>query len=188
MDEVIPAAPADSDPHGLAFAAVYPDQAQFVWAVLQRMGVRPADLEDVLQEVFMVVHRRLHTYDGTSLVTTWLYGISLRVVANYRRRAWRRLERPAPDEPDTRSSDPTPEEALVTRQGQDRLQAILDELDPDKRAVFVMFEIERIPCDAIAALVGAPVGTVYSRLHSARAQFEKLVARDKARATQGGQR
>ena len=190
MDEVILTAAADGDARSLAFSAVYPGQAAFVWATLQHMGVRPADLEDVFQEVFVVVHRRLSTYDGSCLVTTWLYGIALRLVANYRRRAWRRLEKleEAPHDAQVRSHEASPEEALADRQAREQLGAILDEMNPEKRAVFVMFEIEQMPCDAIAAVVGAPVGTVHSRLHSARAQFEKLVARATARAAQGARR
>jgi RNA polymerase sigma factor (sigma-70 family) len=77
----------------------------------------------------------------------------------------------------------TPEHAASDRQARARLESMLDELDPDKRAVFVMFEIDRMSCDEIAALVGVPVGTVYSRLHGARKAFEKSLARWRARTS-----
>src|SRR5687767_8088682 len=66
--------------------SIYEEHARFVWMTLQRLGVQPAELDDVAHDVFVVVHRRLHTFDGTSRMTTWLFGICLRLAANYRRR------------------------------------------------------------------------------------------------------
>src|SRR5688572_278804 len=65
---------------------IYEEHAHFVWLSLQRLGVQPADVGDLAHDVFVVVHRRLHTFNRTSRVTTWLFGICVRVVANYRRR------------------------------------------------------------------------------------------------------
>lgn len=174
----------------LELTGVYAAHADYVWCALQRLGVRPADLDDVLQEVFVIVHQRLHTFDHSSKLTTWLYGICLRAASDYRRRAWRRREQvgDAPLEERPGSTDSTPEDDAVDRQGRAKLERVLDELDVDKRAVFVMFEVEELSCDEIAALIGVPVGTVYSRLHAARKQFEKALARDKARDAHGGRR
>jgi RNA polymerase sigma-70 factor (ECF subfamily) len=162
---------------------VYAEHADFVFASLQRFGIRDNDLEDLLQEVFVVVHRKLHTFDGSSRMTTWLYAISLRVAAAHRRRAHVRREQsvdPVP-EPSGSHTSGDPEAALQRGQARRQLEAILDELDLDKRAVFVMFEIDELSCDEIAVVVGAPVGTVYSRLHAARAAFREAVARHRAR-------
>lgn len=171
-------------------SAVYAAHADFVWASLQRLGVRPHDLDDVLQEVFVIVHQRLHTFDHSSKLTTWLFGVSLRAASDYRRRAWRRREQvgdEAVEEPATAESS-TPEDAAVGQQSRARLDKILDELDLEKRAVFVMFEVEELSCDEIAAIVGVPVGTVHSRLHAARKQFEKAVGRQLARDEHGANR
>lgn len=169
---------------------VYQAHASFVWASLQRMGVRGPDLDDVMQEVFVVVHQRIHTFDHSSKLTTWLFGVCLRVASDYRRRAWRRREQvgdtPLEDRPGHDAA--TPEDAALGREARAKLDAILDELDVEKRAVFVMFEVEELPCDEIAALLGVPVGTVYSRLHAARKQFEKALARHKSRGEHGGRR
>jgi RNA polymerase sigma-70 factor (ECF subfamily) len=169
---------------------VYSAHADFVWASLQRLGVRPHDLDDVLQEVFVIVHQRLHTFDHSSKLTTWLFGVCLRAAADYRRRAWRRREQVGdePVEEPPRADHATPEDAAVGQQSRARLDKILDELDLEKRAVFVMFEVEELSCDEIAAIVGVPVGTVHSRLHAARKQFEKAVGRQMARDGHGGQR
>ena len=72
-----------------------------------------------------------------------------------------------------------------SRAARARLARVLDAMDADKRALLVMFEIEELPCDEIAAIVGAPVGTVWSRLHAARRQFEARLARLHARESRG---
>ena len=66
--------------------SIYEEHARFVWLTLQRMGVQPPDLDDVAHDVFVVVHRRLASFDNTSRMTTWLFGICLRLSSNYRRR------------------------------------------------------------------------------------------------------
>jgi len=169
---------------------VYSAHGDFVWASLQRLGVRPHDLDDVLQEVFVVVHQRLHTFDHSSKLTTWLFGICLRAASDYRRRAWRRREQVGdlPVEEPPQIEAVTPEDAAVRRQSRERLDKVLDELDLEKRVVFVMFEVEELSCDEIAALVGVPVGTVHSRLHAARKQFEKAIGRQIARDAHGAKR
>lgn len=167
---------------GLDVLAVHQAQADFVWRSLQRLGVRPPDLEDVFQEVFVVVHKRLGTFDGSSALTTWLFGICLRVAAAHRRRAWFRREVPTADVAATHEAPLTdrPDEALETRRAQAALRRVLDAMDLDKRAVFVMFELDELSSEEIATILGVPVGTVWSRLHAARKQFEKILKRQRA--------
>jgi RNA polymerase sigma-70 factor (ECF subfamily) len=164
----------------LAAADVHAAHADFVWRSLARLGVRDEDLPDMLQEVFLVVHRRLHTYDGTSKLTSWLFGICLRIAAAYRRRAHRRRELPfgALPEP-TAAGTSSPERALQARE---ELDALLDALPLERRAIFVMFEIDGMSCQQIADALEVPVGTVHSRLHAARRAFEKALVRRRARA------
>ena len=184
LDEVS----AASRPEKLDAGIVHEQHADFVWCTLQRLNVPQADLEDVMQEVFLVVHRRLHTFDGSSKLTTWLFGICIRVVAGFRRRAYRVRER-STDRPlrEQASLQANPEAALAESQARQRLSTVLESLPLDKRAVFVMFEIEGIDCATIAGVVGVPVGTVHSRLYAARQDFEKAVRRLLAReANRGG--
>lgn len=169
-------------------AEVYALHAPFVWASLQRLGVRRSDLDDVLQQVFVVVHQRAATFDGTSKLTTWLFGICMRVAAAYRRRGFRRYEESVVEPPEAVSPDATPEEALALAQARARLELLLDELDLERRAVFVMFELEEMPCEEIAQIVGVPVGTVYSRLHAARHDFQRALGRMHAREAHGQRR
>jgi RNA polymerase sigma-70 factor (ECF subfamily) len=159
--------------------SVYEEHARFVWLTLQRMGVWPADLDDVAHDVFVVVHRRLDSFDNTSRMTTWLFGICLRVASNHRRR-----RRRTPSEAALRArmrdeaAVPASADQMVARR-QDRATAerVLAELSVEKRAVFTMFEIEGLSCQEISELMGIRIGTVYSRLHAARNQIEAIVSR-----------
>ncbi|WP_437537518.1 sigma-70 family RNA polymerase sigma factor [Sorangium sp. So ce726] len=167
------------------FAAVHAEHAGFVWATLQRFGVHPPDLEDAFQDVFVVVQRRLPAFDWACPVTTWLFAICRRVAASHRRRAQR-----SPVGEDVHGvADPAsgPEEIASGKQARERLERILQAMDLDRRAVFVMFEIEEMPCGEIAELIGIPLGTVYSRLHAARKEFAALLKRTEAeRSRRGG--
>jgi RNA polymerase sigma-70 factor (ECF subfamily) len=131
-----------------------------------------------------VVHRRLDSFDGSSAMTTWLFGICLRVVLGWRRHRRRHPEIPteSPDA-DQHADGRSPEEHAMAAQAKAMVARALDELDPEKRAVFVMFELEELSCVEIAAMIGVPVGTVYSRLHAARAAFARAAGalRDEAR-------
>ncbi|MFO0603541.1 MAG: sigma-70 family RNA polymerase sigma factor [Polyangiales bacterium] len=187
MPSVTAAEGAPDRDEALDLVSIHERHAQFIWVTLARMGVRDVDLEDVSQEVFVVVHQRLHTFDGSSRITTWLYGVCVRVASGWRRRAWRRREAPVAIVPDPRGEGPDgPEEAAMAAQARARLQALLDGLDVEKRAAFVMFELEEMTCDEIAALTGVPVGTVYSRLHAARKAVEQATQRLWARGRLGG--
>jgi RNA polymerase sigma-70 factor (ECF subfamily) len=159
---------------------IYEAHGSFVWASLHRMGVRSADVPDLSQEVFLIVHRRLSSWDGETRITTWLFGICLKVAAAYRRRAWFRRERHV--ETDAPTGQATPEEQAVLSDAQGRLALVLDGLASDQRALFVMFEFEDKSCAEIAELFGVPVGTVHSRLHAARKDFQKSLSRVEARA------
>lgn len=182
-----PPTAAATHPHSVA--DVYREHGDFVWATLQRMGVRDADLQDQLQEVFVVVHRRLGDFEGRSTLTTWLFGICLRVVAGYRRKLARRKEQGVEALPEMvdEVEDHDPEQNAARQQARARLAEVLDDMDVEKRAVLVMFEVESLSCDEIAKMLSVPVGTIYSRLHAARAQFEKLRKLHERRA-EGGSR
>ena len=165
---------ADSEPK-LEPALVYEQYADFVWRSLQRCGLSSVDLEDAFQDVFVVVHRKLSSFNGHSKVTTWLFGICLRVAKRQRRFALFRQftgEQPV-DVPDGR----TPERHLERHQARQEVERILGRMPPEQRVVFTMFELEHLDCSEIAETIGVPIGTVYSRLHAARARFRSRHAR-----------
>jgi RNA polymerase sigma-70 factor (ECF subfamily) len=149
------------------FAAVYEAYAKFVWRVLYRLGVPRSDVEDVCQEVFVVVHRRLGSFEGRSSLRTWLYGIAVRCASEYRRRAYVRRE--TPTESLTDASAPAPQlSSIEVQEARALLERILNLLDEEKRAVFVLYELEEVPMAEVVAIVGCPLQTGYSRLHAAR--------------------
>lgn len=169
---------ADS-PSRLELAEVHAEHADFVYRSLQRLGVRPMDLEDALQDVFMVVHKKLGGFDPSFKLKSWLFGITVRVAVAHRRKAHLHRER-ADAELEGHAESPAqggPEAAAIERQGRERLSQILDKFAPEKRAVFVMFEIEGKTTVEIADELGLPLGTVYSRLSTARAEFQRAVER-----------
>ena len=142
----------------------------FLWRATLALGVPAADAEDLCQEVMVVVHRRLRDFDGQSL-RAWLYGICLRVTSDYRRSARVRRERTTDTVPE-RVLEPTQPDEVDARRAEDRLRRALDELDDDKRAAFVLFEVEQLTLREVSEAVGAPLQTVYSRLQAARAHVK----------------
>jgi RNA polymerase sigma-70 factor, ECF subfamily len=169
----------------LDLIGVYNSQKDFVWLTLQRMGIPRSDLDDVFQDVFVIVHKRLHTYSQDAKLSAWLYGVCLRSVAAHRRRAFRRRERAdgtaaseaRPGTEHWHAQVEAPDERMRERERQAALNALLDTLDPDHRLVVVMFEVEDHSCQYIAELIGVPVGTVHSRLYTARRKLAQAAAR-----------
>ncbi|MEZ4295316.1 MAG: sigma-70 family RNA polymerase sigma factor [Polyangiaceae bacterium] len=158
------------------------EHAELVWASLQRLGVRDRDLEDLMQEVFVVVHHRLDSFDPTRSMPRWLFGICRRVAAAHRRRAYTRREEPREGAGEGEIEEaPDPEQTAEARQMREQMERVLGDLKPELRVVLVMFEVEDLPCEAIAEELGIPVGTVYSRLHNARKAFERALSRRRAR-------
>jgi RNA polymerase sigma-70 factor (ECF subfamily) len=137
--------------------------------------VRERDVEDAAQEVFLVAHRKYAQFDGTS-PRGWLFAISLRVAADHRKKAHVRREQPAEQSLD--EGTPADQlEALERGRARELLQSILDELDEPKRAVFVLYELEELPMPEVAAILGCPAQTAYSRLHAARKYVQEAVRR-----------
>jgi RNA polymerase sigma-70 factor, ECF subfamily len=169
-------------PEVLEVRNIYREHARFVWLSLQRLGIHPSDLDDVAQDVFIIVHRRLDTFDRRARVSTWLFGICMRVAANYRRRRrWTREVLAGGSEDDRPATLDAADDILVRREQREIAERALNRLEVAKRATFVMFELESLSCLEIAEVMNVPVGTVYSRLHSARRQLEKHLSRDLAR-------
>jgi RNA polymerase sigma-70 factor (ECF subfamily) len=157
---------------------IFREHGPFVWRAIRRLGVAPSDVDDAVQEVFVVVHRKLGEYEGRSQMRTWLYGIAVRVAAAQRRRSHARHE-VVTEEPimpsDVSSSDP--EGAAAEREALVLLDRALDELDDDKRAVFVLYEVEGLEMPEVAEALACPVQTAYSRLHAARKEVERSMRR-----------
>ncbi len=168
----------DARAHAIAIAELYEAHFERVWRWLHGMGVRPADLEDATQEVFVVVHRRYADFDHAAQVTTWLFGIALRVASGFRRRAHVRREEVTDDvEAHQREAGGGPDARLEAREAVEIAQRILDGLDENKRAVFVLYELEGVTLKDIAATLGVPLQTAFSRLAAARQHFQREAER-----------
>ena len=167
-------------------AQVFEENGPYAWRVLRRLGVAEADVDDVCQEVFVTVHRRLAEFEGRSSLRTWVYGICIRTAADYRKRVRARPE-VASEAPGDIAVPPDQEQEACLRQARDTLDALLDRLEDEKRAVFVLYEIEELPMADVALALRCPLQTAYSRLHSARREIESALVRLRAaeRAREG---
>jgi RNA polymerase sigma-70 factor, ECF subfamily len=169
-DGVVPA--GESPPSELAAAAeqLARDQLDFVFRSLRRLGLEPAELDDAVQDVFVVALRRNGEFEGRSSHRTWLFGIAQNVAREYRRRRLRaRAHEPIGEE--ARATAPGPFEQATSQEALRVIDEFLLGLDADKRGVFIMAELEQIPVAEIARALSANVNTVHSRLRAARQAF-----------------
>lgn len=161
-------------------ASVYEAHFRYVWRCLRSLGVRDAQLDDALQDVFLVVQRRLPEFDGGAELRTWLYAIALRIARKYRERARREpasLEAAREETPELPGATESNGELALARERLALARRALSALDDEKREVFVLARIEEMSAPEIAAVVGIPINTVYSRLRAARLAFEAEIAR-----------
>jgi RNA polymerase sigma-70 factor (ECF subfamily) len=167
------------------FRRIYDGWFEEVARWIRALGGLEADREDIVQEVFLVVRRKLPSFDGANLAG-WLYRITCRQVRDFRRRAWVRhiFTKRRSDEPDGLSDGGgNPAVALERKEDQRLLHAILSKMNEDRRGAFVLFEIEGLSGHEIARLQNIPLNTVWSRLHHARKEFFALAAKYRAKAT-----
>jgi RNA polymerase sigma-70 factor (ECF subfamily) len=172
--------------------AIYQTHFPFVWRNLRRLGVPQAQLEDAAQEVFLVVHRRLSSFDASwSSMQTWLFGIVLRVAQNERRARRRRSHREAPAfESSTLETMPSeslsPAELMAKREAAELVQQTLETLSENERAIFVLVDVEMMSVPEAAEALSLKLNTAYGRLRTARAEFERSLRRIQARRDHGG--
>jgi RNA polymerase sigma-70 factor (ECF subfamily) len=187
--QALPRLPALPEPREsddpLDFTALYHRWFDDVARWIRALGGLDADLDDLAQEVFLVVRRKLPGFDGRKL-PSWLYRITARTVSDYRRRAWfRHLVRGRRELPEgVAAAGLGPAELLERKEEWRTLARLLKRMSEKRRVAFVLFEIEGYSGEEIAAIVDVPVATVWTRLHHARADFRALVE-DHARDQEG---
>jgi RNA polymerase sigma-70 factor (ECF subfamily) len=168
----------------LPIEALYREHFLFIWRSLRRLGVRESSVDDAVQDVFLVAHRKLAEFEGRSSHRVWLFAIAIRVAAEYRRRDGR-LQL---DEDGTgvaiqsshvrgASAPFDPEKTLGLRRQVQQLDELLGTLSDPQREVFVMAEVEGFSVPEIAEALGEKLNTVYSRLRLGRSRFERALAR-----------
>lgn len=158
--------------HAQRVEGAYRDHASQVWRTLARLGVPAADLDDAMQDVFTVVHRKLDSFEGRSSLRTWIYGIALRVAR--KRRSRREPPASLDGEPIDRGTSPFDD--LVALEGMELFDAIVSQMDEGKRLVFVLREVEQLSAPEISKITGVKLFTVYSRLRAAKRIFNDALA------------
>ena len=164
----------------MGFLDVYNQYISFVWSSVSRLGVGSDFIDDVVQEVFIVIHARLHTLQQPESMKSWIYGIVRRTVSHHRRsrRAKNGLGENVAHIERARGTGPATPLELTERTAQvELLASLLDELDDAKREVFVAAELEEMTAPEIAEALEIPLNTAYSRLRAARQAFEERLAR-----------
>jgi RNA polymerase sigma-70 factor (ECF subfamily) len=173
---------ASSEPHeDLSTEELFRRFAPFVARFLFRLGVRSDGLDDVVQDVFLVVHRRGGYKSGPAKPTSYLATIATNAASAYRRRQNAQRVRSSDTEVEKLvSTNNGPVQVLEATERLRLLQAALDRLDPDFRSTLILADIEGESCASIAASMGVPTGTVYWRLHEARKRFQRALRAEEA--------
>ncbi len=176
----------------LDFAQVYQQHVRFVWRTLRRLGVRDEDCDDAVQDVFLIVHRKLPDFRPEAPVKHWLFRLASGIARDHRRASRRKDPRQHGLIPVTTDSEVAdvreqgPIEAAERTAAARLIRDLLQELDESKREVFILADLEQMTAPEIAELLEIPLNTVYSRLRRARSEFEEALMRHRARETTGG--
>lgn len=141
-----------------------------------------ADLEDVLQDVFIEVYKSIRRFEGKSAFTTWLYRLTVHVAMKSRRKQTRSRLDVVEDLPDRPDEGPTPDDVSLSAERQARVEALLEKLSPKKRAVLVMHDLQGVEAQRIAEILDTNILTVRTRLFYARRELEALARQDPALA------
>lgn len=166
-----------SDSSVPSFDVVYVQEFPFVWRSLRGLGVRDGDLDDAAQEVFLTVHRRLSTFRGESAIRTWLFGIVRNVAFKHRRRLARKPTSSEAPATEPLQPGPSPFERAQDNEAAAFVQRFLAQLNDKKREIFVLAVLEEMNMVDVAAALSIPVNTAYTRLRSARADFQKALVK-----------
>jgi RNA polymerase sigma-70 factor (ECF subfamily) len=166
---------ADSPPAGAeeCFQA-YQRELDYLLGSLRRLGVPHADIEDVVHEVFLVMHRRWEDYDRRRPLRPWLFGIAFRVASTQRRRGSRELLGSALEAED---AGQRPDEAAAAGETRSLLLKALARVPIERCAVLIMHDVDEVPMREIAEQLGLPLFTAYSRLRKARKELDAALTR-----------
>ena len=174
MNALAQPAPADAGSQtSRRVREIFDAHYEFVYRSVRRLGVPLTHVDDVVQETFIVVGRRLEDFEGRSSMRTWLFGIAMRVANTQRRGEDRRRRRAAV----VAESAPSETDPYARREAADLLHRLLGELDDDRRAAFILADFEGMTAVEIAEGLGVNLNTVYSRIRAARKQVGEALLR-----------
>lgn len=157
------------------FEDVYAAQFEFVWRAARGLGMAPGNVDDVVQEVFLIVHRKLHTLESPGALRSWLFGITRRVCKDHRRSQTRRGPHVELDQ--QREVDPggDPQAHMVGRQALQVVERYVDGLDEENRALFFLTLLEGLPIADAARALNLNANTTYSRVRTLRQELQGLL-------------
>ena len=164
--------------------AIYKEYFDFVWSSARHLGASGDAIDDVVQDVFIVIHAKLATLQRPEALRSWIYGIVRRTVSDYRRSRRTRDAagvRLGAELKSSRPSQPSPLDMAERSAELELLESVLSELDETKREVFVMVEVLEMTVPEVVQALEMPLNTAYSRLRLARQSFEEALARHEAR-------
>lgn len=173
-------ATAEPDAVRLTFRQVYDSYFAFVWRAVANRGVSAAAMDDVVQEVFLVVHRKLPEFEGRSTVRTWLSAIVRRVVSDHVKKRANQATAQEPLDDHALRSDEDPAADLDRRSAAELVDRLLDKMSDAQREVFVLYELEQLTTREIAELTDTNENTVQTRLKAARKTFQRALERHRA--------
>jgi RNA polymerase sigma-70 factor (ECF subfamily) len=180
----------DPDP-GLSYLPVptlqtiYKQYFDFVWSSARHLGVAGDAIDDVVQDVFIVIHSRLATLQRPEALRSWIYGIVRRTVSDHRRAKRTRDAagvRLGAELKSSQPSQPSPLDMAERNAELELLESVLAELDEPKREIFVMVEVLEMTVPEVVQALEIPLNTAYSRLRMARQSFEEVLVRHEARS------
>jgi RNA polymerase sigma-70 factor, ECF subfamily len=166
-----------------AFRELYRVHRRQVTRLVQRILGPDPEIEDVIQEAFVQIHRSIASFQGSSLLSTWIHRVAVNVALQHIRRRRRRRAGPelqVSEPPEPIAADAPPDDEAVRNDRMRKLYAALDAISPKKRAVFVLHEVEGLPAEQIAKLMRTPIITVRTRLFYARKALYAKLAQDPA--------
>lgn len=159
-----------------AFRELFRQHRNDVARLVHRMLGPSSDVEDVIQEVFLQVHRSVRDFRGQARFSTWLYRVTVNVVLMHRRAARSRpVFSDVPEGFSITDARPLPDDQVARRSRMRAFERLLDRLSDKKRTVFILHELEGMAPADIANIVGAPVLTVRTRLFYARRELAEML-------------
>lgn len=179
-----PASSSETAPQGPVevpdFTTVYDRYFAFVWRLAANSRVPPSHLDDVVQETFLVIHRKLQTFEGRASLRTWIASITRMTAAEFLRRRRHQLLGTEVDPDASASASLTPAELLEAAGAADLLDRFLDDLPDEQREIFILAEVEQMTAVEIAAVLDTNPNTVRTRLRAARKSVQASLARHRA--------
>jgi RNA polymerase sigma-70 factor, ECF subfamily len=151
----------------------YQRELDYILRTLQRLGVDRHDVEDLAHEVYLVLRRTWHEYDPARALRSYIFGVAFRVASSHKRRHWREVSFASLEALD---HAPHPDQALDSARARALVLASVQQIPLPRRVVIIMHDLDEIPIREVAATLGIPLFTTYSRLRKARREMEAALA------------